>query len=407
MSHMKEEPRDEIAAVEKKVPRKVRDFLFGGYLAVAMAVSILTWGYAPSAIWPVVALLVITGVCVALLGSEIFRESRFPGQALLWAVVVFVVLLLGLFVSTEFFAMPRAGQETWARWLRNPALLSYPTEIGRAQIPAGTFQRPLPVFTSPLVLGAVDDLYARKHALKERPSLVVEGALVTTDGPGTHQTIYVDTLDLEGGVILTKGGTLTIEANRIISNGGTIRAFSEDPPPTATGKGQDGGQVKIVVYDHVDGELMVNLTGGPGARGAKGADGLNGRAGAEGDHSSQSLFGCQHGGGRGENGAAGGPAGNGAPGFAGGDGGLLIVAGINPESLAKLITLDNSVARGGPGGPPGAPGAGGKGGSGGAGGGYCGGGEAGADGAAGATAVAGAEGPSGLHSRLQLSRLPH
>jgi len=407
VSHLHQDPTAEgVAEITKKTPAKTRDFLYGGYLSLAIAAAMLAWHRAPNVLAPMVVLGLMTAVCVYLLGREVTRNTHAPGRTLLWAVIIFVVCLLSLFVSTEFFGVPQNGQVTFARLLRNPSLLSLGSDGVPVEIPAGEFRRPDKAFTENLEVKGVDDQYSRSHTLKQRSPLVVEGVLVATDGPGTHRTIFTPSLDLERGIIVTNGGSLTIETNTVISNGGAIHAFLDDPKPTESGKGQNGGQVKIIVYDRIEGDLLVDLAGGTGAQGHRGLDGANGRNGAEGEHSAQSLVGCMHGGGRGGDGEGGHAAGSGQQGLAGGDGGLLILAGTSPEALAKSITLDSKVARGGAGGLPGAPGSGGKGGPGGGGGGYCGGGPGGTEGPPGAPGLQGLEGPAGTHSRMQLRSLP-
>src|SRR5258707_1078311 len=107
---------------------------------------------------------------------------------------------MGLFISGCFFGVPRSAAVAFARLLDSPELLTTAGKGSEVLIRPGDVASPDLVFTEPLDVIGKDDGYSRQEALHHRPSLKVEGTLVLGPEPGSNTHIYVDTLDLEGGM---------------------------------------------------------------------------------------------------------------------------------------------------------------------------------------------------------------
>jgi hypothetical protein len=382
-----------------------RRFLYGGFSALAISTLVLAWLRAPAALVPVLLMLLVASVFVTLLSTALTDRASAAARTFLWAVMLFIFSLMGLFVSAAFFGVPQIGAVAIARIFDAPELLSTGSHGAEIRIRTDEVKPATAEFLRPLDVIGKDDRFSREQSLHQRPSLRVDGTLVAASAPGTTTHIYADVIDLEKGTIVTNGADVTIEANKIISGGGAVRSFLGEPAPSETGKGRDVGHVYLVIYDRIVGKLQVNLPGGRGAMGVRGADGIVGRDGAEGDGAADHLFDCAHGGGRGGDGQSGTNGERGWPGFAGGDGGLLTVLGSRPESLQESIEFIPAAGQGGPGGQGGLPGAGGRAGSGGSGSHWCHGGESGTAGTPGVRGQQGPDGPAGLPSHMTLKPL--
>lgn len=244
--------------------------------------------------------------------------------------------------------------------------------------------------------------------LKNGGTVVISESDLETGKPNFQQRglqfMALDTLQLKKGArIVTGGNDLVIFANKIVSEDGSIVAFT-DADRTAKNAttvggggspGVSGGTVTLIAINGIDGRLHVDLGGQNGGDGATGAQGANGANGAKGEDSESTPFGCAHGGGgglpgsAGQKGATGGPAGN------GGSGGSFFLYNVGDQPVPTAVW--EYVANAGLAGRPGNGGLGGRGGhggDGGNGGGFCGGGPPGANGQDGSQ---GDSGPVGIN----------
>jgi hypothetical protein len=371
-------------------------FVFGAYLVLAVSSVVLSWRFAPSILVATSFGVVLLAVISTLLARAAVGPSvALPAQVLLWAVVVALLFSMGLFISAAFLGLPRGGAIIVARILNAPELLAHQGRTDLITLDHDTTGWPLRTTQAPDV--STDDPFARLDKLTQQPSLRVENTALVSTSPN----VFVYELDLSNGTIVTNGGNLTIEAVRIISNGGVIRSFGSPPTADSNQAGKSGGRVTLIVHDRIVGRLAVDLSGGPGAQGQAGRPGARGRDGSAGENAASSLFDCSHGAGRGGDGLAGERGGDGGPGLPGGSGGVLSLQGDNKEALSRAIAFS---ANGGAGGGGGIGGAGGLGGSGGPGGsprGLCsGGGASGANGPPGANGIAGPAGRAGENGTM-------
>jgi hypothetical protein len=156
--------------------------------------------------------------------------------------MIFILSLMGLFVSAVFFGVPESGAVAIARLFDAPELLATGKDRAPLRVLPDQVKGVPTSLLRPLDVPGKDDRFSRQEALRKQPSLSVNaGTWVVASGPGETSHIYVDVLDLENGTVLTNGGDVTIEANKIISGGGALRSFREDPAPLSTGKGRAGG----------------------------------------------------------------------------------------------------------------------------------------------------------------------
>jgi hypothetical protein len=364
-------------------------FLFGGYVALAMATVVLSWHVAPAALVEVAIVIIILTTIIALLTRALSKSGDLPSRVFLWSILVTAIFLTGTFLSAAFLGFPERGAVIAARFLQ----LSSLALVGQNRVPLeigpGSKDLPAEMTAPPDVTG---DRYDRIAALSKRQPITIKGAWVPVSSP----TLYVNVLRLEDGGLVTNGRDLTIEAVRVESVGDAgLRAFAANAP-----LGASGGTITLIVYDGINGQLSVDLSGSVGAPGAAGRPGVNGPAGRAGENSSQTLFGCSHGGGAGERGGPGGRGEDGGAGNAGGNGGTFILQVTDPDEAGRRINFVARGGRGGDGGPGGTGGLGGPGGPGGHGGGFCGGGQAGPGGAPGEPGRSGPQGMPGKEGTL-------
>lgn len=376
----------------KRSPKAAR-FLFGGYLLLAIAGLIAASAISLGALLKTAILLLACSLAVVLAIRGLSGgKLSWKAEVFSWCLVALMVLVLGLFVSSAFLGIPERGAVIIARLFDLPELISG-SKAGRdASLAPSNGRWPAEV-TSPLDVAG--DRYQRLNALSKRPSLTL-----TQENPiRGGGSIAVDTLFLKGEVIFTDGQPLTIEAARIVSEGGKLAAFDATAAPSSSSR--NGGTVTLIVQDRIVGKISIDLSGRPGPEGTAGAVGGKGGTGAKGDNASSGLADCQRGAGRGQTGGQGVKGGRAGDGGDGGSGGVLVVAGTDPSSLLRSIDF---VAHGGALGQAGSRGAGGPGGDGGAGGdprGWCqGGGPTGASGPQGELGDPGTDGKPGADGKL-------
>lgn len=353
---------------------------------LAGAAIVLSWRIAPSALVPTAVFILVLATIVALLVQALSRPTAYPSAVALWAMLIGCIAIAILFVTSAFFGMPERGAILVARMLKqnelaivggsDPAINLGP---GTAGIPGGYRAEP----------DANGDRFDRISELSKRAPVILKGATVVLDAPSFH----FGTLRLEDTKLITSGQNVTIEAVRIDTAGNaSIEAYASSLTPAA---GSSGGQLKLIIYDRVRGQLSIDLSGMSGAKGADGRNGVAGGGGAPGENSAQSLFDCKHGGGAGGPGQPGGKGEDGAPGLPGGDGGTLFFVAADPDRLFNSFRFVANGGEGGQGGRHGNGGPGGPGGPGGHGGGFCGGGQAGPQGPPGSDGRDGAAGKPG------------
>jgi hypothetical protein len=259
---------------------------------------------------------------------------------------------------------------------------------------------------APINLNSERDFEVR---LKSGGTVVLSESDLTTGEPNFSkrgmQFMALDTLELRKGArIVTGGNDLVIFANKIISEDGSIVAFTEKTrkatdatqPGGAGAPGVSGGTVTLIAVNGVDGRLHVDLSGQDGGTGQKGAPGAPGAHGAKGEDASSGPLGCNHGGGGGLPGSDGQKGATGGPGGNSGSGGSFFLYNVGDKPVPTAVWEFKAIA-GAPGntGPGGDGGAGGAGGDGGNGGGFCGGGPPGASGHNGPSGEIGPEGRKG------------
>jgi hypothetical protein len=368
------ETPEHIKDVAGRVTPAATRFLFGGYVAVALASVALSWARAPTTLFETAAGIIFLSVLVSLFVGAFSSGTTAASRYLIWTILCIATATVILFISSAFFGIPERGAILVARLLGDLNIAVGHRSGPSVVINAQEAQWPTSVLT-PLDSGTTD-VYEKVKALSRRPSLTLNQATLNT-GPAV---VYLDTLTINDSNIVTQGGTLRIEALRLRSTGGSIKSFLTPPGPLQGRPGPSGGRVILVIYQALDGQLNVDLSGGQGGIGEKGRPGANGRDGEPGENSAQGFLTCSHGGGQGRPGEAGAPGGDGGPGQPGGPGGTLVLEATNPDEMAKSISVTSRGGLGGPGGPGGDGGLGGRGGPGGHGGGLCGGGQAGPSG---------------------------
>jgi hypothetical protein len=373
----------------KRAPKPAR-FLLGGYLLLAVAGLVLACRISLRSLIFTAVVVLLSSVVVALLVSALQRRrAQGPATFLLWAIVLLIVAVFALFVSSAFAGWPRAGALILANLMDLPELVmrdGTPESVTTGTWPGSA--------TEPLDVSGTE--VERVKALTERPSLKVFATKPLGGG-----TVYVNVLDIVGESIVTNGQSLTIEANKIRSSGGAIRAFQSDRKKVSDGPGATGGSVTLIVHDRIVGLLTVDLSGQAGADGKDGGPGRPGPNGAQGNNAASSAFDCSHGPGGGQNGGAGGPGEDGRRGESGGNGGTLTLAGHDPDQLRKSIAFGAQGGKGGAGGKGGPGGPGGAGGAGGSSNGWCHGtGPHGADGLPGSPGNPGSQGQTGAGGSL-------
>ena len=336
-----------------RISPKAARFLFVGFLLLATAALVMAWQVSLGSLAVTAFLVLVAAIVVTLVLRQLSRaESTAIAAFLLWSLVALVVAILTLFLAAAFFGVPAKGSLLVARVFNLPELLSgNSTESGQPILPVnGGWPA-----TSTAPLDVDGDRFERLDALRHRPSVRLTSEDVIRGGG----TVYVNTLDLKGDVVVTGGQDLTIEAIKVISEGGRIRSFASfEPGPTGI-PAAPGGKVTLIVHDRIVGKLTIDLSGRPGGDGGKGSNGGPGGRGAQGDNAASGLFDCKHGPGRGGDGGPGQGGEDGGAGLDGGAGGVLVLAGPDPDALQR------SVAYASHGGPAGRGGSGGKGGDGG------------------------------------------
>jgi hypothetical protein len=375
---------DAVKSVGSKTAPAATRFLFAGYVALALASVVLSWKRAPGSLLGVAVAVIILSTLVALLMRALAGSATLAARSLLWAVLSCAIVLAALFISSAFFGTPERGAVIVARLLNESAIAV--VDQSTPALVVGPNDPQLWPSSAKGPLSVSGDRFERVNALSRRPSVTIDGATIISD----TSVVSVNVLTLNGGIIVTGGGNLTIEAVRIVSNGGVIRSFEGQPV-----LGRSGGRVVLKVHERIDGQLSVDLSGGPGSAGEKGRAGARGRDGGPGENSAQNLFGCSHGGGTGGAGQPGGIGGDGGAGLPGGNGGTLVLQGPDADLLARSVVFAAKGGVGGVGGLGGDGGPGGNGGPGGHGGGYCGGGQAGPNGPPGPSGKAGPNGKPG------------
>ncbi|MCP3387729.1 hypothetical protein NLM27_02915 [Bradyrhizobium sp. CCGB12] len=370
---------------QKMSPRVAR-FVFGGYLVLAAAAIVLSWRVAPSALVPTAVFILVLATIVALLVQALSRPTGYPAAVALWAMLAGCIAVAILFVTSAFFGLPERGATLVARMLKQNELAILSGGDPAIYLGPGAVAIPGSYRADPDVNG---DRFDRISELSKRAPLILKGTTVVLDAPAFHFGI----LRLEDVKLITRGQNVTIEAVRIETAGNvSIEAYASLP---SSAPGAAGGQLKLIVYDRIRGQLLVDLSGTSGAKGADGRNGVTGAGGAPGENSAQSLFDCKHGGGPGGPGQPGGKGEDGAPGSQGGDGGTLFFVAADPDRLFNSIRFIANGGEGGQGGRHGTGGPGGPGGPGGHGGGFCGGGQAGPQGPSGPDGRDGAIGKAG------------
>ncbi len=289
-------------------PRVAR-LLFGGYALLVVSALVLAWHISIALLTLTAIIVVVLSVVISLLTGVISRrQTSLAATAILWSVVALVVALMGLFVSSAFLGVPAAGVLLIARIANAPELLIHdPSHF--VEVNGGVWPEDA---SAPLdVRGTTVD---RIKALGERPSLIIR-----SNRPVGGGHIAVDVLDLEGESIVTNGASLVIEALKVRSLGGVIRAFPGGSK-AMEGHGVAGGSVTLIVHDRIVGSLVVDLIGQAGADGRVGAPGHNGAQGAQGENAASGLFDCRHGPGRGDGPSSRGSRSCGQRGYIGRDG---------------------------------------------------------------------------------------
>jgi hypothetical protein len=375
--------------------------VLGALVVFAAASIILAWARGLDVLIPVVIAIIVVGLVVALLPIAI-RSARmgYLGEILAASLVVLFIATLCLFLSAAFFGTPQGGALILSHWLSAPELLPEQKSSGEPFAVSGA--KPFTDLPSIMQMPIEDKVHRidRVIAIRNQPDLVLDGASITLSGPDDKRVLSVRRLSLKNSNIVTNGGSLTIEADEVMSNGGNIISFVDGTTAPEGINGRSGGELTLRVDGGLQGILTVNLRGENGGDGKPGAAARAGAAGVEGSHSSSGAFDCSSGPGRGTNGQPGLSGGDGGAGGKGGSGGTMILVAANPTAILSSIVFHNEGGSPGKGGAAGIGGAGGPGGGGGASGGYCSGrgqsgdaGQPGPPGKAGASGAASAAGP--------------
>lgn len=341
-------------------------FVVTGVLVFAGAALVLGWTRNFDLVLTfAVALLILVFGLVALTISAASRKLGEVGNFLAWAISILFVAFLVLLLSSAFFGVPRAGAVLLARITgltvfltdssppTRPFVVAEGSKLDFGALPTAFRNEP-----------ASQDPVTRVQELADFPELVIRGTLQMQ--MGEKRTLAASTLRLDGGVLLTNGGNLSIEVNNLISDNGAIRSFSSPGTAQPGLAGRNGGSINITAHARISGSLMVDLRGEQGADGKAGADGGKGSTGAQGDNAASGTFDCSHGPGAGGRGGTGQKGGDGEQGKPGGSGGHLIVFASELDAARRVLA--SPLLEGGTGGTGGSAGNGGPGGDGGAGG---------------------------------------
>jgi len=114
--------------------------------------------------------------------------------------------------------------------------------------------------------------------------VTLKGTTVILDSPA----FYFDTLRLEDSKFVTRGQNITIEAVRIEAAGNaSVNSYLSTLSSTPS---SSGGQLKLIVYDRILGQLSIDLSGTVGSKGADGRNGVVGAGGVPGENSAQRNF---------------------------------------------------------------------------------------------------------------------
>jgi hypothetical protein len=335
------------------------------------------------------AVLFVTVIGFAVLARQVLRLRTASSS-----VSSFAALLVGT-VGAAFLCT-----STFVSWPVDLPQFIRPLFGGISNVALPNSGKTLTFTGKTISLGEISNFVYPK-AEGNRDSLKLDNSTLILD-PATKDTKLVfDRLDLTNGSrIITNGGSLTIQANELIPDGGSVISFTDKeatPPKAVAGRsgfdGMSGGRVLLEV-GHLDGHLTADLSGQSGGAGGDGLAGVPGGPGANGENAADSFITCRHGGSDGLSGLPGGSGGPGGPGGKGGDGGILLIHG-GIVSQMNQISLTSDGGKGGLGGNGGPGGPGGVGGQGGSGSTFCGGGHPGLSGPAGNSGPRGADGPPG------------
>ena len=165
-------------------------------------------------------------------------------------------------------------------------------------------QAELPVFVKkdPHLTG---DAYDVVSLLSKLPTVEIDQVEARIDSP----IVSFGVLRLKDASLETGGRDVIIRAVRIEAIGNAaIRSAVLGAPGGKPGR--SGGNVTLIIYGGISGQLSVDLTGGAGGLGTDGVDGAKGASGKSGENSFQTAYDCNNGGGHG----TGGPGQPGAPG---------------------------------------------------------------------------------------------
>lgn len=160
--------RDGAIHAGRKIAPVATEFLYGGYLVLAMAAAVLSWQRAPSSLFAVAVAIIVLTTLISLLTSAMARSRTWAAEVVLWAVLISAIVTVGLFISSSFLGgrhevrSLRRGCFTpmrW-RWCRavNARSLSGRRATGRPipqrsllrtqEIVLGEFNTAVPVWTS-------------------------------------------------------------------------------------------------------------------------------------------------------------------------------------------------------------------------------------------------------------------
>ncbi|MDB6083287.1 MAG: hypothetical protein JWN43_1168, partial [Gammaproteobacteria bacterium] len=168
-----------VATIAKQAGSDARRFLYGGFTAIALSALALTWLRSPAALVPVLLMLLVSAVCVGLLSSALNPEkATAAARTFLWAVMLFILSLMGLFVSAVFFGVPQTGAVAIARMFDAPELLAVGKGGAQLRVLPDQVKAVPAELLEPLDVAGKDDRFSRAQALRQRPSLRVEGILV-------------------------------------------------------------------------------------------------------------------------------------------------------------------------------------------------------------------------------------
>jgi hypothetical protein len=162
--------------------------------------------------------------------------------------------------------------------------------------------------------------------LAQRPSLTLNGGMLTIGAPGQGR-IACNTLRMVNGPrIVTNGNHLVLLAfNARFGENAGISSFSPQTVKANPGtKAENGGKVRIHAVQSYSGALRISLPGQNGGDGEGGAAGSGGAQGPRGANAVKGFVNCHSGGGDGGQGGPGGPGEPGRKGGNGGDGGKFM-----------------------------------------------------------------------------------